>query len=157
MDAVRFISSITQLAGAGLSLSTALYEYASNVSNAPKKLNDLAQDVRLTSSVLEHLSEVFIEANERAFLRPGALHTAQDAIAGCSEIFEEMGLLIDEGSRGLGKYILPFKESKIQLMNARLANLKSTLQLLLQVLQYASSVNVYVRGEAVAKSQYTNG
>ncbi|PMD22993.1 hypothetical protein NA56DRAFT_702090 [Hyaloscypha hepaticicola] len=142
MDAARFISSITQLAGAGLSLSIALYDYASNISNAPKKLNDLAQDVRLTSSVLEHLSEVFIEANERAFLRPGALHTAQDAIAGCSEIFEEMRLLIDEGRKGMGKYILPFKESKIQLMNARLANLKSTLQLLLQVLQYASSVNL---------------
>jgi hypothetical protein len=73
------------------------------------------------------------------------------------KFFEEMGLLIDEGRRGLGMHILPFKESKIQLMNARLANLKSTLQLLLQVLQYASSVNVYVQGEAVAKSRYTNG
>lgn len=75
----------------------------------------------------------------------GALHTAQYAIAGCSEIFAEMEMLIEEGRKGLGKFILPFKESKIQLLNARLASLKSTLQLLLQVLQYSSSVNVYVR------------
>jgi hypothetical protein len=144
MDAVGFIASVAQLAGAGLSLSKALYEYASSVSNAPKKLNDLAQDVKLTSSVLEHLGEVFSEATVRAFVRPGALHTAQDAVAGCSGIFAEMEMLIEEGRKGLGKFILPFKESKIQLLNARLASLKSTLQLLLQVLQYASSINVYV-------------
>jgi hypothetical protein len=138
MDAAGFIASVAQLAGAGLSLSKALYEYASSVSNAAKKLNDLAQDVKLTSSVLEQLGEVFSEATVRAFVRPAALHTAQDAIAGCSEIFAEMEMLIEEGRKGLGKFILPFKESKIQLLNARLASLKSTLQ-------YASSVNVYVR------------
>jgi hypothetical protein len=145
MDAVGFIASVAQLAGAGLSLSKSLYEYASSVSNAPKKLSDLAQDVKLTSSVLEHLSEVCSEATVRAFVRPGQLHTAQDAIAGCSEIFGEMEMLIEKGRKGVGKFILPFKESKIQLLNARLASLKSTLQLLLQVLQYASSVNVYVQ------------
>jgi hypothetical protein len=46
MDAVGFIASEAQLAVAGLSLSKPLYEYASSVSNAPKKLNDLAQDVK---------------------------------------------------------------------------------------------------------------
>jgi hypothetical protein len=56
-----------------------------------------------------------------------------------------MEMLIEEGRKGLEKFILPFRESKIQLLNARLAGLKSTLLLLLQVLQYASSVNVYVR------------
>jgi hypothetical protein len=66
MDAVDFIASVAQLAGAGLSLSKVLYEYVSSVSNAPKKLNDLAQDVKLTSSVLEHLGEVFSEATVRA-------------------------------------------------------------------------------------------
>ncbi|KUJ21211.1 uncharacterized protein LY89DRAFT_681800 [Mollisia scopiformis] len=142
MDAIGFIASIAQLAGAGLTLSKALYEYSSSVSNAPKKLNDLAQDVQLTSPVLERLSEVFTEATMRAFVRPGALHTAQEAIAGCSDIFGEMRVLIEEGRKGMGKFMLPFKESKIQLLNARLASLKSTLQLLLQVLQYASSVNV---------------
>jgi hypothetical protein len=145
MDAVGFMASVAQLAGAGLSLSKALYEYASSVSNAPKKFNDLARDVKLTSSVLEHLGEVLYEATVRAFVRPGALHTAQDVIAGCSEIFTEMEMLIKEGRKAWGKFILPFKESNIQLLNARLASLKSTLQLLLQVLQYASRVNVYVR------------
>ncbi len=143
MEAIGFISSVAQLAATGLSLSKALYEYGSTVSNAPKILNNLAQDVSLTSSVLEHLSEVFTEATMRAFVRPGALQTAQDAIAGCSEIFSEMKTLIEEGGRGFGKFILPFKDAKIQLLNARLASLKSTLQLLLQVLQYASTVNMY--------------
>lgn len=148
MDAISFIASIAQLAGAGLTLSKSLYDYASSVSNAPKKFTDLAQDIKLTSSVLEHLSEIFSEATVRAFVRPGALHTAQDAIAGCSEIFGEMEALIEEGRRGgLGKFMFPFKEAKIQLLNARLASLKSTLQLLLQVLQYASSVNVYVHSD----------
>jgi STAND-like protein len=142
MDAISFVASVAQLAGAGLTISKALYEYASRVSSAPKKLNDLARDVQLTSSVLRHLSEVFAEATVRAFVRPGALHTAKDAIDGCSEIFAEMESLIRDGKGGFGKFILPFKESKIQLLNARLASLKSTLQLLLQVLQYASSANM---------------
>jgi hypothetical protein len=78
----------------------------------------------------------------RVFVRPGALHTAKDTIAGCSEIFTEMEGLVKEGKRSFGRFVLPFKESRIQLLNARLASLKSTLQLLLQVLQYASSVNM---------------
>ena len=101
MDAISFVASVAQLAGAGLTLSKSLYDYASSVSNAPKKLSGLAQDVRLTSSVLEHLSEIFSEATVRAFVRPGALHTAQDAIAGCSEIFAEMEMLIEDGKRGI--------------------------------------------------------
>lgn len=82
MEAVGFIASVGQLAATGLSLSKALYEYGSTVSNAPKILSNLTQDVSLTSSVLGHLSEVFTEATMRAFVRPGALHTAQEALAG---------------------------------------------------------------------------
>jgi hypothetical protein len=87
--------------------------------NSPKKLKDVAQDVKLISSGLEHLGEVFSEATVRAFVRPGALHTAQDAIAGCSEIFRDPSIsqlslgggwvmsqfkiLIDEGRGGEAK------------------------------------------------------
>lgn len=149
MEAVGFIISVGQLAATGLTLSKALYEYGSTVSNAPTILSNFAEDVGLTSSVLEHLSEVFTEATMRVFVRPGALHTAQEAIAGCSEISLEMKTLIEEGGRGMGKLSLPFKEAKIQLLNARLASLKSTLQLLLQVSQYASTVNMYVLGNFV--------
>ena len=52
----------------------------------------------------------------RAFIRPGVLQTAQDVIAACSEIFTEMEMLIEEGRKGLGKFILPFKDWKIQLL-----------------------------------------
>ncbi|KAH6708739.1 hypothetical protein BKA61DRAFT_678588 [Leptodontidium sp. MPI-SDFR-AT-0119] len=53
-----------------------------------------------------------------------------------------MRTLIEERRAGVGRLILPFKEAKIQLLNARLASLKSTLQLLLSVLQYAQTVNI---------------
>ncbi len=46
MDTAALIVSIAKLAGASLTLSTAFYEYASGVTNTPKKLNNLAQDVK---------------------------------------------------------------------------------------------------------------
>ncbi|MBE7180400.1 MAG: hypothetical protein INR71_04170 [Terriglobus roseus] len=142
MDAVGFIAAVAQLAGAGLKLSAALYDYATTVAGAPKKLGDLASDIKLTASVLEHLRDVFAEAAVRAFVRPGALQTAREAMAGCGDIFAEMERMIEGGKSGVGRWALPFKESKMQLLGARLASLKSTLQLLLQVLQYAASFNM---------------
>ena len=137
MEVVGFVASVGQLAGACLKLSTALYEYAERVSNAPKLVGDLAKDVKLTSSVLEHLSELFNEATSQPLIRPGALRTAKETIAECKSAFSEMETLIATASRSMGRLVLPFKESKLQLLIARLASLKSTLQLLLQMLQYS--------------------
>lgn len=140
MEAVGFVASVAQLAGAGLKLSVALYEYADHVANSPKKIRDLAKDVKITSSVLEHLSELLFLGTSQPLIRPGALQTAKDTIAECTAIFEEMESFIESGSKSVGRLVFPFKESKLQLLMARLASLKSTLQLLLLVLQYSFSI-----------------
>ncbi|KAF2093676.1 hypothetical protein NA57DRAFT_61381 [Rhizodiscina lignyota] len=137
MEAAGFVASVAQLAGTGLKLSIALYDYAERVSNAPKRLNDLAKDVKLTSSVLEHLSELLTQVR---MMRPGHLQTAKDAITECSATFEEMQAIIEDGVSNFGRFMFPFKESKMQLLSARMASLKSTLQLVLQVLQYALTI-----------------
>ena len=44
-----------QVAGAGLQLAKTLHDYLSTVKNAHKHIKAIATEVRLTSSVLEHL------------------------------------------------------------------------------------------------------
>ncbi|MCP6629712.1 hypothetical protein NL507_31425, partial [Klebsiella pneumoniae] len=54
-------ASAIQVAGAGLSLATTLYDYIDQVKSAQKHIKAVATEVKLTASVLEHLGALLQE------------------------------------------------------------------------------------------------
>jgi methyl-accepting chemotaxis protein len=148
-EAVGLAASILQIAGAGAKLSTALYTFVGSVARADHEINDIAGDVELTANALDSVGKVFEDANDTVVISTKAVHDAKSLIKRCEEVFNEIQELIEKrrkvGKAGkknlsaLGKVFWPLKEQRIALLKGRLESAKSSLQLLLHVLQLAST------------------
>jgi hypothetical protein len=141
MAEIGLIASVIQVAGAGLKLSQTLYQYADSVASADRRIKDIAKEVQLTSFVINELGDIFKADNTSALLSKNALKTADETVRECSTVFSELDAALKKSAKGkMGKWLLPFKESKLELLRAHVDKLKSTLQLLMQVLTHAHQV-----------------
>ncbi|RMZ66073.1 hypothetical protein GMOD_00005140 [Pyrenophora seminiperda CCB06] len=140
-ETIGLIASVLQLAGTGLKLSQALYEYADAVASADRRIRDIAKEVRLTSFVIEELGSVFRQDETASVISENAVQTANETIEECSVFFAEIEVTLNKSKKGkLGRLLLPFRDSKIELLRSHIDKLKSTLQLLMQVLTHAYQV-----------------
>jgi hypothetical protein len=139
MAEIGLIASVVQVAGAGLKLSQTLYQYADSVSSADRRIKDIAKEVQLTSFVIRELGDVFESDQSSAVLSKNAIKTAGETINECSTVFTELDLALNKTRRNttFGKFKFPFREPKIELLRSHIDKLKSTLQLLMQVLTHA--------------------
>ena len=141
MAEIGLIASVIQVAGAGLKLSQTLYQYADSVSSADRRIKDIAKEVELTSFVIDELGDIFKHDQTSALLSKNALRTADETVKECSSVFLELDAALQKTKKNaLGRFILPFRESKIELLRSHIDKLKSTLQLLMQVLTHAHQV-----------------
>ncbi|KAF2742409.1 hypothetical protein M011DRAFT_269391 [Sporormia fimetaria CBS 119925] len=141
MAEIGLIASVIQVAGAGLKLSQTLYQYADTVSSADRRVKDIAKDVRLTSIVIQELGHVFKTDESAALLSKSALQTADETVRECEAVFSDLDATLKKSTKSsFGKWKYPFRESKIELLRAHIEKLKSTLQLLMQVLTHAHQV-----------------
>jgi hypothetical protein len=139
MAEIGLIASVIQVAGAGLKLSQTLYQYGESVSSADRRIKDIAKEVQLTSFVIRELGDIFESDQSSALLSANAIKTAGETIDECSTVFTELDAVISKTKKSttFGKFKFPFREPKIELLRSHIDKLKSTLQLLLQVLSHA--------------------
>ncbi|KAH6875288.1 hypothetical protein BKA58DRAFT_118556 [Alternaria rosae] len=141
-EVVGLVASVVQLAGAGLKLSQTLYQYADGVASADRRIKDIANEVKLTSFVIQELGTIFEKDETANLISENAVRTANETIKECFAVFTELELKINKGKPGkMGRLMLPFKDNKIELLRSQIDKLKSTLELLMQVLIHAHQVS----------------
>lgn len=140
-EAIGLVASVVQLAGTGLKLSQALYQYADGVANADRRIREIAKEIRLTSFVIEELGNIFKRDDTLNLISSSAIATANETLRECSELFGEIETTLTKSGKGkMGRLMLPFRENKIELQRNHIDKLKSTLQLMMQVLLHAHRV-----------------
>lgn len=140
-EVVGLVASVIQVAGAGLKLSQTLYQYADGVATADRRIRDIAKDVKLTSLVIDELGNVFKQDETARLISRSAVTTAEETMKECSTVFSEIDTMLAKSRKGtMGRLMLPFRDKKIELLRSHIDKLKSTLQLLMQVLVHAFQV-----------------
>lgn len=152
MAEVGIVASIIQIADTGLRLSLKLYTFGEIVSTADKSIISISKDVSLTSSVLKELGQILDQDRHAKICSQNAVRTADDLVRECLGVFEEMeGLLakklpnlgIGVGEKAKRATVLlerlkwPYLQPKLELMRTNLERLKSTLNLMLNVIALA--------------------
>lgn len=141
-EVVGLVASVVQLAGAGLKLSQALYQYADGVATADRRIKNIANEVKLTSLVIQELGDIFKQDETANLISENAVQTANETIKECSSVFTEIEVIINKSKPGkMGRLMLPFRDNKIELLRSQIDKLKSTLELLMQVLIHAHQVS----------------
>ncbi|PWY90372.1 hypothetical protein BO94DRAFT_623167 [Aspergillus sclerotioniger CBS 115572] len=140
-ELIGLISSIIGIAGAGLTLAQKLHDYGDGVSGSSRRAQQIASYVRTTAICIEEVGSVLEEerVSDRVIVSRNALDTVRDIVGQCDGLFEQIeAALRSTGSgNGMGRLLFPFRESRVVLMQSDLERLKTTLQLLMQVVVYA--------------------
>lgn len=107
--------------------------------NCPQIFRDVASNVSLLSLVLEDLHDVL--SQERLYFKPQLEKNARAVVSRCESIFKD----VEQHTRGMkGKNFSEkiswyFKRDRVKPLRASLESLKSTLNILLHVVQLAKS------------------
>ncbi|GIZ49288.1 hypothetical protein CKM354_001232000 [Cercospora kikuchii] len=143
-------ASVIQVAEAGFSLATTLYNYDKSVKSAEKDVKKVARDVKLTAKVLQRTHEQLTGDGNGKVCTPEAIHDLVDVLEGCKETFQEVDVALTKSMKtGVNGTITisktekmkwPLRSSKLDLLRANLEKLKTTLLLMLSVLAYGAKV-----------------
>jgi hypothetical protein len=141
------VASIVQIAGTAAKLSSALYNFTHSAVRADQDIIGIASDVELTSNALESVGKVFETESTKSIIAQKAIRDAKSIIKQCDTVFADISELVEkrrklsqDGKKTLsvmGKMSWPLKEQRVELYRKRLESLKSSLVLLLHVLQLA--------------------
>lgn len=134
-EVIAIVASAIQVADFGFRLSKSIYSYTDAHYSADKRLKDMALDVKLTCNVVKELGDVFKHPATQTLKKDNAVSTAQETIGACESVFHEIEQAIDEA--GKSRLLQPFRQPKLDILNANLDKLKGTLMLLVAVLQHA--------------------
>lgn len=145
-EIVGIAASILQIAGAGVKLSTTLYNFVGSATRADQDITDIAGDVEITANALDSVGMVFQDEDSRSVVSKKAIQDAKNLITRCESVFNEIHELTKrkvgkDGKKSLsafGKFAWPMKEQRVQVLRARLESLKTSLNLLFNVLQLAN-------------------
>jgi hypothetical protein len=107
--------------------------------------------------VVQELGDVFRHDETRTLMSKNAVKTANKTLANVSAVFAEIDELVKKSRKdAFGRLMLPFRDAKIEQLRSHIDKLKSTLQLLLQVLFHAHQVaakKLDRQAEAAQKAQ----
>ncbi|KAK7532399.1 uncharacterized protein J3D65DRAFT_636690 [Phyllosticta citribraziliensis] len=146
-------ASAFSVADFGIRLTKTIYDYADSVATSYERMSALGKDVRQTTKTIKELGYVFKEAGAEELLRAEALVAAQETMNDCREIFGKMYVEIGEDQKpDTWSFSWPFRQLNVDVLNARLEKLKSTLLLLTATLQLALSVR---QGKATEEKYQT--
>lgn len=146
-EALGIAASAIQVAGAGLKLADTLKAYTDSVRKAEKQLKPVADHVRLTSDVLTNVGFLLKNDEIRSLYTKDLLGSTDNALGGCRTAFENLDKfvtkLLNQNEVGKvsvqAKFTLFFKQRELGLLQAHLERFKSSLDLVLGVLNLASS------------------
>lgn len=142
------VTGAVQVAGAGFQLAKTLYTCARNIRDAEKEINVVATEVKLTSTVLENLAAVLENENVNDICSVTLQADAQAAMDGCKTAFNELDRALRSATKTTangttrisfsGRAKWPLNQSKMKILQSNLERLKTTLSLMLDVLNLAS-------------------
>jgi hypothetical protein len=144
-------ASAFQVAGAGIALANTLKAYTDSVRKAEKQLKPVADHVKLTADVLTNVGSLLKNDDIRDLYTAELLGSTSNALGGCRTAFEELEKFIskllkpNEGTGGKitittsARFTLYFKQKELDVLQAHLERFKSSLDLVLGVLNLAGS------------------
>jgi hypothetical protein len=147
MAEVGIAASLIGITGAAISLARTLYVFGSTTSAAREQVDYIGKNVSFYSDVLELLVEQF--EHDRPIHSKKAIALAEKLHDHSHDLFNRIRDLIPDSRRTrdrisfLQKVAWNFKKTKVDLLVGELENLKSTVQLLVQVLCAARQIHVY--------------
>ncbi|KAF2739579.1 hypothetical protein EJ04DRAFT_335509 [Polyplosphaeria fusca] len=142
LEGLAVAASIIQVADAGLRISQTVYAYAESVRSADKRLKDVAIDVRVTSDIVRHVAELFDDFGKH--VGPKELQTANECVNRCKAAFKEVEEYANKAKPRVSKWRFPLRERKLELMDAKLEQLKTSLHIMLTVIQNKNELKIAV-------------
>lgn len=141
-DPFTIAVSVAGLASLGLQLADTLNKYAGSAVDSKGRIKAISTDIGLAVQVIRALDTTIQDEANRAMMNADALDTARDAIAQCQNIFEKIQSTLPELSHaGIKTKVVimwPFVEPKLQLLRGNLEKVKTTLQVLMNVIIFAA-------------------
>ena len=136
------LSAVAGVAIAGVQLSKSLYDLYSAVSTSRHEIQDVANNVSLLAMVLEELDGVL--RDDELEYRPQLREAAHSIALRCASIFKDIrkhtGTDRDlRGQKLYEKVAWYFKRERVKPLRSSLESLKSTLTILLHIVQLAKS------------------
>jgi hypothetical protein len=144
---IGIAASLIQIAGAAIQLTRTLYEFGSTTSAAQEQVDYIGKNVSYYSDVLELLVEQF--EHDRPIHSRKAVTLAEKLYDHSYDLFDRIRDLIPGGRCArdhlsfLQRIAWNFKKTKVDLLVGELEQLKSTVQLLVQVLCAARQIRAY--------------
>ena len=134
------LSAVAGVAIAGVQLSKALYDLYSTVRTSHQEIQDVANNVSLLAMVLEELDGVL--RDDELNYRPQLREAAQSIALRCASVFKDIRKHTgtDRGLKGekfYEKIAWYFKRERVKPLRSSLECLKSTLNILLHIVQLA--------------------
>ena len=159
MDGISAAASIAGIASVGVQLSIKLITLASQVSNASRTIGTIADDVALTSGVLQQLKELMLQKASDdgiSIFNEWGLETTKRSANKCEKIFQDIEKETRKASAQIrnshagnptGFVTLsrferakwPFLQPSMEVLRGDLREAKGTLLLILQVTTLAFS------------------
>ena len=142
MDGISAAGSVAGVAAAGVQLSKFLYDLYSTVQASSQEIQDVANNVSLLAMVLEELDGVLIQ--DEVHFRPELHRAAQLIVRRCASIFKDIkkhtgAKRHQKEIRFSEKVAWYFRRDRVKPLSASLESLKSTLNILLHVVQLAKT------------------
>ena len=136
------VSAVAGVATAGVQLSKSLYDLYSTVRTSRHEIQDVANNVSLLAMVLEELDEVLYD-DEKEY-RPQLKEAAHSIALRCASIFKDIRKHTGtdrelKGQKFYEKVAWYFKRERVKPLRISLESLKSTLNILLHVIQLAKN------------------
>ena len=146
-EAIGITASLISIAGAAIQLTRTLYKFGSTTSAAREQVDYISKNVSFYSDVLELLVEQFDD--DRPIHSKKAIALAEKLHDHSHDLFDRIRDLIPKGRPAnnqlsfIKRLAWNFKKTKVDLLVGELESLKSTVQLLVQVLCAARQLRAW--------------
>ena len=146
-EVIGIVGSLVGISSAAISLTTTLYDFGTTTSAARDHVDLIGKNVSFYSDVLELLVEQL--EHDRPIHSKKALALAERIHDHSYDLFDRIEDLIPDRQRMrdqlsfIQRVAWNFKKTRVNLLVGELENLKSTVQLLVQVLCAARQLHAY--------------
>ncbi|KAG9674562.1 hypothetical protein KCU99_g6580, partial [Aureobasidium melanogenum] len=142
-DPFTLVVSAAGLASFGIQLLQGLNKYAGSALDSRDRIRAISTDIELAVQVVQALDATIKDDANRALVNDDAERLAQEAQNQCWEIFTKIKDKLPKnsvytGSRKRDIFTWPFKEPNLELLRGNLEKVKTTLQLLMNVIILAA-------------------
>ena len=147
MDPLSIATGAISVAGAGVKLVQSLRSYVETVNKADKWIEALADRVKLTSAVLDNVGVLLRTEEVRKHCTTELLTSTNTALNGCKGVFSQLeahvaGFIRQNKSGHVGltaNSTSSLSQNELNVLQARLDRFRSSLDLILAVLDLPSS------------------